>query len=284
MFCPYCGTQLPDGSAFCGNCGKPLSQQPAGNAAPAAQPAGMPPAPAPQPGNVPPAPAPQPGNVPPATPPDFNQQTPFDAKPAKKPFQVTRGMTIGILAVAVVAVVAIVLAVTGVFGGGGAGESSANGVADRLGGLYNNLVQSDFDSDAFESFGNGMLDLLPEQLVDGQLESMGYDSREDFSEDIGEQYGYGMSYYGNVLSYMTIEFDITTGDALDDTQLYNINTQLEQYGLEATSGFLLEASISATLTEDYNGYSAGEQESTKTSTGMAAVEIDGRWYLYPGVY
>lgn len=284
MFCPYCGTQLPDGSAFCGNCGKPLSQQPAGNAAPAAQPAGMPPAPAPQPGNVPPAPAPQPGNVPPATPPDFNQQTPFNAKPAKKPFQVTRGMTIGILAVAVVAVVAIVLAVTGVFGGGGAGESSANGVADRLGGLYNNLVQSDFDSEAFESFGNGMLDLLPEQLVDGQLESMGYDSREDFSEDIGEQYGYGMSYYGNVLSYMTIEFDITTGDALDDTQLYNINTQLEQYGLEATSGFLLEASISATLTEDYNGYSAGEQESTETSTGMAAVEIDGRWYLYPGVY
>lgn len=273
MFCPYCGTQLPDGSAFCGNCGKPLSQQPASNAAPAAQPAGMPP-----------APSPQPGNVPSTTPPDFNQQTPFGAKPAKKPFQVTRGMTIGILAVAVVAVVAIVLAVTGVFGGGGAGESSANGVADRLGGVYNNLLQSDFDSDAFESFGNGLLDLLPERLVDGQLESMGYDSREEFSEDIGEQYGYGMSYYGNVLSYMTIELDITLGDALDDTQLFNINTMLEQYDLEATSGYLLEASISATLTEDYNGYSAGEQESAETSTGMAAVEIDGRWYLYPGVY
>lgn len=161
MFCPYCGTQLPDGSAFCGNCGKPLSQQPAGNAAPAAQSAGMPP-----------APAPQPGNVPPATPPDFNQQTPFDAKPAKKPFQVTRGMTIGILAVAVVAVVAIVLAVTGVFGGG-SGESSATAVADKVGGLYNDLLQSDFDSDAIESFGNGILDLYPEELVDGRLESMG---------------------------------------------------------------------------------------------------------------
>ena len=283
MFCPYCGTQLPDGSAFCGNCGKPLSQQPAGNAAPAAQPAGMPPAPAPQPGNVPPAPAPQPGNVPPATPPDFNQQTPFDAKPAKKPFQVTRGMTIGILAVAVVAVVAIVLAVTGVFGGG-SGESSATAVADKLGGLYNDLLQSDFDSDAFESFGNGMLNLYPDEVVDGQLESMGYDSREDFSETLGQNYGYGMSYYSDALSYMTIEIDVTLGDKLDGSRLYNVNTYLEQYGLEATDGYLLEATLTATLTEDYNGFSAGEQQSQETSTGMAAIEIDGRWYLYEGVY
>lgn len=283
MFCPYCGTQLPDGSAFCGNCGKPLSQQPAGNAAPAAQPAGMPPAPAPQPGNVPPASAPQPGNVPPATPPDFNQQTPFDAKPAKKPFQVTRGMTIGILAVAVVAVVAIVLAVTGVFGGG-SGESSATAVADKLGGLYNDLLQSDFDSDAFESFGNGMLNLYPDEVVDGQLESMGYDSREDFSETLGQNYGYGMSYYSDDLSYMTIEIDVTLGDKLDGSRLYNVNTYLEQYGLEATDGYLLEATLTATLTEDYNGFSAGEQQSQETSTGMAAIEIDGRWYLYEGVY
>ena len=283
MFCPYCGTQLPDGSAFCGNCGKPLSQQPTGNAAPAAQPAGMPPAPAPQPGNVPPAPAPQPGNVPPATPPDFNQQTPFDAKPAKKPFQVTRGMTIGILAVAVVAVVAIVLAVTGVFGGG-SGESSATAVADKLGGLYNDLLQSDFDSDAFESFGNGMLNLYPDEVVDGQLESMGYDSREDFSETLGQNYGYGMSYYSDDLSYMTIEIDVTLGDKLDGSRLCNVNTYLEQYGLEATDGYLLEATLTATLTEDYNGFSAGEQQSQETSTGMAAIEIDGRWYLYEGVY
>ncbi len=28
MFCPNCGTQLSDGSAFCGNCGAPLDPQP----------------------------------------------------------------------------------------------------------------------------------------------------------------------------------------------------------------------------------------------------------------
>ncbi len=36
MFCPNCGNQLPDGSAFCGNCGAPVDprsnpQQPQGN-------------------------------------------------------------------------------------------------------------------------------------------------------------------------------------------------------------------------------------------------------------
>ena len=34
MFCPNCGTQLPDGSQFCGNCGAPQNAQQAPNAAP----------------------------------------------------------------------------------------------------------------------------------------------------------------------------------------------------------------------------------------------------------
>ena len=28
MFCPHCGTQLPDGTAFCTSCGQPTAQQP----------------------------------------------------------------------------------------------------------------------------------------------------------------------------------------------------------------------------------------------------------------
>ena len=28
MFCPHCGAQLPDGTAFCTSCGQPTAQQP----------------------------------------------------------------------------------------------------------------------------------------------------------------------------------------------------------------------------------------------------------------
>ncbi len=76
----------------------------------------------------------------------------------KKPFRVTRGMTIGIFAVAVVAVVAIVLAVSGVFGGGA--HKSAQGIADQTDALFDDLMQSDFDSAAFEKFGSGIINLF----------------------------------------------------------------------------------------------------------------------------
>ena len=67
-------------------------------------------------------------------------------------------MTIGILAVAVVAVVAIVLVVSGVFGGGA--HKSAQGIADQTDALFDDLMQSDFDSAAFEKFGGGIIDLF----------------------------------------------------------------------------------------------------------------------------
>lgn len=49
MFCPYCGEKLPEGSLFCGNCGKPLSR-------PAQQSAPVQPAPAQQSAPAQPAP------------------------------------------------------------------------------------------------------------------------------------------------------------------------------------------------------------------------------------
>ena len=109
MFCPHCGAQLPDGLAFCGNCGSPLNAAPQANPNPMPEQPPVPPVqpPAGQPGGAYyQGTAPQQGPVMPA------------GQPVKRPFHVTRGMTIGILAVGVVAIVAIVLALGGIFGGG----------------------------------------------------------------------------------------------------------------------------------------------------------------------
>ena len=169
MYCPHCGSQLPDGAAFCGHCGKPVAPQPvAGAAQPNASAPQSAPAPSPVSGpqSAPPFAA-APGSVPPGVPPAPAGQSPFDVKPPKKPFRVTRGMTIGILAVAVVAVVAIVLAVSGVFGG--EAHKSAQGIADQTDALFDDLMQSDFDSAAFEKFGSGIIDLIPPEFIDSAL-------------------------------------------------------------------------------------------------------------------
>lgn len=55
MFCPKCGSQVPDGIKFCPTCGNPMQA-----AAPAPQPVYQEPAPAPQPVYQDPTPAPQP--------------------------------------------------------------------------------------------------------------------------------------------------------------------------------------------------------------------------------
>ena len=95
-------------------------------------------------------------------------------------------MTIGILAVAVVAVVAIVLAVSGVFGGGA--HKSAQGIADQTDALFDDLMQSDFDSAAFEKFGSGIIDLIPPEFIDSALEETGR-TREELTQYMGSSLG-----------------------------------------------------------------------------------------------
>lgn len=64
MKCPQCGTIVPEGDVFCGNCGErmPASVQPAAQAATVAAPPAVPPPPAAPPA-APPAPSPKKGSV-----------------------------------------------------------------------------------------------------------------------------------------------------------------------------------------------------------------------------
>ena len=290
MYCPHCGSQLPDGAAFCGHCGKPVAPQPVADAA---QPNASAPQPAPAPSPVsgpqsaPPFAA-APGSVPPGVPPAPAGQSPFDVKPPKKPFRVTRGMTIGIFAVAVVAVVAIVLAVSGVFGGGA--HKSAQGIADQTDALFDDLMQSDFDSAAFEKFGSGIIDLIPPELIDSALEETGR-TREELIQYMGSSLGGSMEYYASTPSsytdMFTISIDVELGDRLDSYDIESINDALESSGCEGvvTEGYYLTGEVSVTFNEDYEGYSAGETESEDMGNiGVCAIKIGNSWYLWPGVY
>lgn len=197
-------------------------------------------------------------------------------------------MTIGILAVAVVAVVAIVLAVSGVFGGGA--HKSAQGIADQTDALFDDLMQSDFDSAAFETFGGGIIDLFPPEFVDASLEESGH-TREELIQYMGSSLGGSMEYYGSTLSSYTdmfaISIDVGLGDRLDSYDIESINDTLASSGCDdvVTEGYYLTGEVSVTFNEGYEGYSAGETESEDMGNiGLCAIKIGNSWYLWPGVY
>lgn len=197
-------------------------------------------------------------------------------------------MTIGILAVAVVAVVAIVLAVSGVFGGGA--HKSAQGIADQTDALFDDLMQSDFDSAAFETFGGGIIDLFPPEFVDASLEESG-GTREELIQYMGSSLGGSMEYYGSTLSSYTdmfaISIDVELGDRLDSYDIESINDTLASSGCDdvVTEGYYLTGEVSVTFNEGYEGYSAGETESEDMGNiGLCAIKIGNSWYLWPGVY
>lgn len=283
MFCPHCGAQLPDGSAFCGNCGSPLSAAPQVNPNPMPE---QPPVPPAQPPVQPPAgqpggayyqgTAPQQGPVMPAV------------QPAKRPFHVTRGMTIGILAVGVVAVVAIVLAVTGVFGGGGHG--SAQSIADSVESAFTDLIASDLEGDDWERFGLDIVSLMPEEAVEVSMDKQGFESREDFAEYFGEAVGsllsYAMAYLDMETAYfdmVDLSFEIEIGSQLDSDDVDSMNERFDDFGvdLEIEEAYELRGNVTATPLEDFGGYEEGESESSDMGyIGLCAVKIGGSWYLW----
>lgn len=111
MYCPNCGTQLPDEAAFCGNCGTRLNVQPAPQETPVTPDQGYMPYP------------------------PMGEGMPYAAPEAPKKNKTP--MLIGIIAAAVAVVVLLVV----LLGGGGSG--SPEGVAEKF---FDSVFSGDMDS------------------------------------------------------------------------------------------------------------------------------------------
>ena len=136
MFCPNCGTQNPDGTSYCSNCGAPL----AANANPASAPAPVP-APAPAPIPVAPvapvAPAPQP--APSYTP---NQQ-PITAIPPQT--NGTNGLCIAGFIISLVSIVlggslSLISLILCIIGVNSAGKKNQKGKGQAIAGIIISAV------------------------------------------------------------------------------------------------------------------------------------------------
>jgi zinc-ribbon domain len=179
-FCPGCGTQLPEGTKFCTNCGAHLE---AGSTPP---PQG-PPAP---PGNiyqgppVPPGPAypVQPPGVPPGAPGQFAAPPPagyethamgYEPLPAKKRMGLILGIIGGVVVVA--GIVVLILFLTVFNGGGGGGTNDPTALANKyISALQNKNTDSYmdcFEADYFENMA-GFTDYLnmdPKEMINMML-------------------------------------------------------------------------------------------------------------------
>lgn len=234
MYCRRCGTQNQDGTAFCRSCGEPLN---------AAAPAGGRPA-APQFGNRPTAP--QFGNGPAA--PQYGSR-PVAAQPKKN----NNLILIGVAAAAVAVVVFLLFKLF--FGGGGGPESIAEKAVDCI-----------IDADAA-----GLVDLLPDELVEALMEEEDMTRKEMISElqdTLDDQIKQMDRRYDN----WKITYEI---DEVEDLSRREIRTLTDAYDdyynvdIDVTEGKRITFELTRIADGDTDRY----------TKDLVVIKVDGSWYL-----
>lgn len=242
MFCPKCGTQLPDGSKFCGNCGAQLGAAPA-------QPAGA--------SQVPPAP--QVPGVPVSA-------VPGGAAPKPK-------RKVGLIVAGVAAVVVVALAIWGIVSCVGGGNGSAQGIADGVDAAFNTMIDGDFSSDSLTKGMDGLIDLMPPEAVQAALDESGM-TRDDLREEMSYAFG-DVDQISSLMGLADITFSASLGEQLDEDDLAGVNDTLEAAGVtsDATEGYNISYSMEISA--------LGQSQSQDLDeSGLFAVKIGNSWYLW----
>lgn len=161
---------------------------------------------------------------------------------------------IGIGAVAVVAVVLIVV-VMNLFGG-----RSLNKTVSQC-------VDGVMKADAAK-----ILDVLPKQLLEEELDSMGYDSKKEAEKELSEQLEYTLDYlddmYGSKWSY---SYEIVDEDGYSTQELKNLNERYEDYDLKVSDAKRVEVEITI---KDKDG-----DELTTQSSSFTFIKVGRSWYV-----
>ena len=273
MICPTCGSTLPDGAAFCANCGTLLAsaQQPQ-------------PEPQPQPG-----PQPEYG---------FPTQPASPLSPASKKSKTPLiiGIVAGVVVLVAAVLVTIFLVLPALSGGSDAKKdsgpkapadvhASADAVAEELTSGVDDLISDGFSANALAGGMDRLLELVPEDASDALLDEVGL-SRDDLREGLDDVTNsmMGLGDVSLILDYFDIEMTFEVGDEMSERELDEVNDTFAEIGaddVEATSGYQLSAEMSMTALEDMYGIDEGDTESESVDeTGIYAIEVDGSWYVW----
>ena len=239
MFCPNCGTNLPDGTKFCSNCGSTLSQPaPAQNPQPAQnqQPAASPYAPNYQ---QPQQPAQQAYQQP-----QQAYQQPQQQNYYQQPKKPVNKKLIAIIASAAVVVIAIAVVLIIVLGGG-SGSGYEDVAVDFLE-AYFKLYIDEIDKYSVCNFNK----LFP-----------------DYDEDELEEYLESAP--------KNPTFDILETEDFDEDEIEELNELLDEYRDDVGKKYFksgeIEDAVKIEFVMKYKGGSNNQR--------MLMVKIDGKWYV-----
>lgn len=251
MYCPLCGHENPDGARFCAGCGKELpgtSRSASG-----------------------------PGNAQPAS---FTTTAPVANDAAVGSHQKAKIPVVAV-AVAVVAVVAVVVVL--LLGNRG-GASSVDDLADDIAAATQQVFDDGMTTSAVLSYGEALVDLMPDEVVDALLDEGGFDDMDELAEYIAENYAGVDESVMDAFGGMELEIQMYEGDHLDSDYIESVNEQFQDelgLGLEVEDAYSIEGDVTITLTEDVGTGEAGDSYTQSGgSVGVTAIEIGGRWYLW----
>lgn len=230
MFCTKCGTQNPSGSRFCGKCGAPLGAADNVYGAPQ-QPAAA--------GNAYGAPY-QPAAA-------GYAGTPRPAAPSRSAGS-GKGKLIAIIAAALVVVTLLGCWIFGVFGGGGYEK------------VVDNFIESMFDGDA-----KGVVDCLPDELMEYIAEEEGATKRElidELQEELDDIFDYMPS--GLKITHKIVYTEDIRGD-----ELRYLKEDYEEIGVRVSAAKYVEVELTASA--------MGMSESTEVE--LCVIEVGGSWYI-----
>ena len=233
MFCTKCGTQNASGSRFCGKCGAPLGSADNVYGAPQQSAAA---------GNAYGAPyqsaaAGYGGTPRPARP----------AAPARSAGS-GKGKLIAIVAAALVVVALLGCWIFGVFGGGGYED------------VVDDFIEAIFDGDA-----KGVVDCLPDQVMDYIAEDEGVTKRE-----LIEELQYGLDeMFEYMPSGMKVTHKIVYTEDVRGEDLEYVKELYSELGAKVTAAKIVEVEMTVSI--------MGMSESTEAELGV--VEIGGSWYI-----
>ena len=251
MFCSKCGAQAAEGARFCNQCGAPIGG--AGLTAGVGIAGGD-----------------------------------GGGRPKKGIPPRVVGIVVVIVAVLIVVVVAL-----NAFGSSG-GAKSAEALGEKLAKSVTNVYDSGITDESIEEYVETFFDAIPEGTEEALYEEIedemgvSIEDRDELVEFMTDYLGDSFDEFEVYLDYLdcleyTVEF--VEGDELDSDELRDIEGDLVDYfdlDYEVDDGVELEIVCSVTITSDIDelGVEAGDSNEG-TILFADAIEIDGRWYLWP---